>query len=147
MNILRKIHELRNIFETSWPHCFMLSLVYVSDWSKAFPSRFTLWFDRPKRSHAKVHGANMGRTWVLLAPDGPNVGPMDLAIRKVALLGCSLNPTIIDQWGETMRNLSVTEWFLIQRVNTKQSYSMLRHYVKKLTFCGIADMHLDSCFI
>ena len=28
-----------------------------------------------------VHGANMGPTWVLLAPDGPHVGPMNLAIR------------------------------------------------------------------
>ena len=29
---------------------------------------------------SKVHGANMGPTWVLLAPDGPHVGPMNLAI-------------------------------------------------------------------
>ena len=28
-----------------------------------------------------VHGANMGPTWVLSAPDGPHVGPMNLAIR------------------------------------------------------------------
>ena len=30
----------------------------------------------------KVHGANMGPTWVLSAPDGPHVGPMSLAIRE-----------------------------------------------------------------
>ena len=30
---------------------------------------------------SKVHKANMGPTWVLLAPDGPNVSPMNLAIR------------------------------------------------------------------
>ena len=29
---------------------------------------------------SKVHGANMGPTWVLSAPDGLNVGPMNLAI-------------------------------------------------------------------
>ena len=29
----------------------------------------------------KVQGANMGPTWVLSAPDGPHVGPMNLAIR------------------------------------------------------------------
>ena len=29
----------------------------------------------------KVHGANMGPTWVLSAPDGPHVSPMNLAIR------------------------------------------------------------------
>ena len=32
---------------------------------------------------SKVHGANMGPTWVLSAPDGPHVGPMNLAIRDV----------------------------------------------------------------
>ena len=29
----------------------------------------------------KVHGANMGPNWVLSAPGGPHVGPMNLAIR------------------------------------------------------------------
>ena len=29
---------------------------------------------------SKVHGANMGPTWDLSAPDGPHVGPMNLAI-------------------------------------------------------------------
>ena len=32
---------------------------------------------------SKVHGANMGPTWVLPAPDGPHVGPMNLAIRDI----------------------------------------------------------------
>ena len=30
---------------------------------------------------SKVHGANMGPTWVLSAPDGPHVGPMNIATR------------------------------------------------------------------
>ena len=30
---------------------------------------------------SKVYGTNMGPTWVLSAPDGPHVGPMNLAIR------------------------------------------------------------------
>ena len=30
---------------------------------------------------SKVHRANMGPIWVLLAPDGPHVGSMNLAIR------------------------------------------------------------------
>ena len=29
----------------------------------------------------KVHGANMGPTWVPWAPDGPHVGPMNRAMR------------------------------------------------------------------
>ena len=35
----------------------------------------------------KVHGATMGPTWVLSAPDGPHVGPMNLAIRGVLRAG------------------------------------------------------------
>ena len=34
---------------------------------------------------SKVHGANMGPTWVLSAPDGPHVGPMNLAISDALL--------------------------------------------------------------
>ena len=30
---------------------------------------------------SEVHGGNMGPTWVLSAPDGPHVGPMNLVIR------------------------------------------------------------------
>ena len=32
---------------------------------------------------SKVHGANMGPTWVLSAPDGPHIGPMNLAIKVI----------------------------------------------------------------
>ena len=35
---------------------------------------------------SKVHGANMGPTWVLSAPDGPHVGSMNLAIRGASCL-------------------------------------------------------------
>ena len=34
---------------------------------------------------SKFHGANMGPTWVLSAPDGPHVGPMKFAIWGVML--------------------------------------------------------------
>ena len=33
---------------------------------------------------SKVHRAHMGSTWVLSAPDGPHVGPMNLAIKGVS---------------------------------------------------------------
>ena len=33
----------------------------------------------PNNPDNKVHGANMGPTWVLSAPDGPHVGPVNLA--------------------------------------------------------------------
>ena len=36
--------------------------------------------------NSKVHGANMGPIWDLLALDGPYVGPMNLAFRDGANL-------------------------------------------------------------
>ena len=36
-----------------------------------------------KKEHIPHHGANMGPTLVLSAPDGPHVGPRNLAIRDV----------------------------------------------------------------
>ena len=40
------------------------------DWNKRLPD-------------SKVHGANMGPTWALSTPDGPHVGPMNLAFRAM----------------------------------------------------------------
>ena len=53
----------------------------VSDWLV-----IALWHDTAlavpifKYPDSKIHGANMGPTWVLLALDGPHVGPMNLSI-------------------------------------------------------------------
>ena len=60
-----------------------------------FQLNVILWYVEPSatiRSYSglilgpdsKVHGANMGPTWVLTAPDGPHDGPMNLAIRGLA---------------------------------------------------------------
>ena len=37
---------------------------------------------------SKVHGIKMGPTWVLSAPDGPHVGPMNLAIGNAMVVLC-----------------------------------------------------------
>ena len=39
-----------------------------------------------KSPDSNVHGANMGPTWVLPAPDGPYADPMKLAIRVITVL-------------------------------------------------------------
>ena len=39
--------------------------------------------DNSVNPDSKVHGANMGPTWVLSAPDGLHVGPANLAIREL----------------------------------------------------------------
>ena len=38
--------------------------------------------NKPTSTDSKVHVANMGPTWVLLAPGRPHVGPMNPAVRK-----------------------------------------------------------------
>ena len=43
------------------------------------------WEQFHKNPDSKVHGANMGPTWVLSAADGPHVGPMNLAIREMLM--------------------------------------------------------------
>ena len=42
------------------------------------------WSFASNSQDSKVNGANMGLTWILSAPDGPHVGPMNLAIREEA---------------------------------------------------------------
>ena len=39
---------------------------------------------------SKVQGANMGLTWVLSAPGGPHIGPINLAIGDSIELGMQL---------------------------------------------------------
>ena len=38
---------------------------------------------------SKVHGANMGPTWVLSAPDGPHIGSTNLAIGVLFIAQCT----------------------------------------------------------
>ena len=42
----------------------------------------------PNNPDSKVHGSDMGSTWVLSAPDGPHVGPMNLAMRESIKAQC-----------------------------------------------------------
>ena len=48
---------------------------------------------KPNHPDSKVHGANMGPIWVFSAPDGPHVGPMNLAtmaaMPNILIWGCS----------------------------------------------------------
>ena len=56
----------------------------------------------------KAHGANMGPTWVLLVPDGPHDGPMNLAIRA----GCKgrMMEGERTEWTEISRNLRMVSF-------------------------------------
>ena len=90
-------------FELSWWSCnitvmdiHIMSVKYMLLWYLpnvwlGLISRTTSWISWPRNfvmqweemlryPDSKVHGANMGPTWVLSAPDGPHIGPMNFAI-------------------------------------------------------------------
>ena len=47
---------------------------------------------------SKVQGANTGPTWVLSAPDGPHVGPMNLTIRVAAVKATEAIVLTMSSW-------------------------------------------------
>ena len=73
-----------------WRYINILNEPYLSFWRS--PSRVSYrvtlpifvfkFFVKHNNLDSKVHGANMGPTWVLSALDGPHVAPMNLAIRE-----------------------------------------------------------------
>ena len=66
-------HSLRIHFcNHCWPH------------TRLAPGQFSHILQNYTTPDSKVRGANMGPIWVLLAPDGPHVGPMNLVIRVVS---------------------------------------------------------------
>ena len=69
--------------------------------------------------NSKVHGANMGPTWVLSVPDGPHVGPMNLAIREL-FWAHSDGP--LSTLKITTRSLSPHLWFLWAIPFSSQSF-------------------------
>ena len=70
------------------------------------------WFDLRTCNHSpdnKVHGTNMGPTWVLSAPDRSHVGPMNLAIR-VSIYTCSDEVTTFYKNIERHTAHSIVSW-------------------------------------
>ena len=97
----------------------------------------------------KVHGANMGPTWVLSAPDGRHVGPMNLAIRDGRKFLCSgsgawaingngLHGTPCETENTYMRSCSV---FTSQLEEMWRLRTPIRNGMLKLTVDG-----LRTCF-
>ena len=78
---------------------------------------------------SKVHGANMGPTWVLSAPNRPHVGPMNLAIRDVWVLGAWSRST------KAMHNVWLTAWNLTCIWHTMNMVSGCRVQAWSQTAC------------
>ena len=87
---------------------------------------------------SKVHGANMGPTWVLSAPDRPHGGPMNLVIR-VSTLRSQLWPCYCIWYGSHCKLFNkITPYFLtrcsiMENICVSEcliSYSTQSHYLK-----------------
>ena len=67
---------------------------------------------------SKVHGANMGPTWVLSAPDGPHVGPINLAIRGgcMVTLMWHITHSMEHIWVRSQRFSCLVTWFCYQLI-------------------------------
>ena len=70
----KNIHKPLFIFLTIL-YCWVLNRC---TWARLFNNSFYKDF-APDFPVSKVNGANVGPTWALSAPDGPHVGPMNLA--------------------------------------------------------------------
>ena len=80
---------------------------------------------------SKTHGANMGLTWVLSAPDGLHVGPMNLAI-KGAIID-RVTPTIFSLRAWTLDitifiSEAQTEWLAVW----KATVASLTSYISQV---------------
>ena len=64
---------------------------------------------------SKVHVATMGPIWDLSAPDGPHVGPTDLAIRAVLAVGIEENGIAIGI--ELKKKMELTLSLVIMKTN------------------------------
>ena len=71
-----KLRMRWTIFHVDWNCNAFLSLQPATKYRCLWLARMVI-----VSPDSKVHGANMGPTWVLSAPDGPHVGPMNIAIR------------------------------------------------------------------
>ena len=86
--VQRHWHEIElvvisQIFTRSIVFCSILVILKVPDAfnSKYFSGSLNRHWTIERFTDSKVHGANMGPTWVLSAPEGRHVGPINLAIR------------------------------------------------------------------
>ena len=89
-------------FNDARPLWWLPTLVQLIAWSQQAIGHYLNQWRLPSPMmpypDSKAHGANIGPIWVLLAPGGPQVGPMTLAIRVYTeyklyayFVGCTLD--------------------------------------------------------
>ena len=79
----------RSIFPNQWKH------TYIWDWNKHWLLAPLVTNSARSVPDNKIHGTNMGPTWVLSASNWPHVGPMNPAIRgaRCSFMTCTIHGT------------------------------------------------------
>ena len=88
----------------------------------------------------------MGPTWVLSTPDGPHVGPMNLAIRDDKFWGSHLsNPTLTDTVARPSTEGYISKWISACRVVQVESIRIKFLWVREIMWIpvqlGCHDKH------
>ena len=95
---------------------------------------------------SKVHGANMGPTWVLSAPDGPHVGPMNLTIKQSSWdqYGAHLGP-VGPRWISCWPHEPCYQGMLAQPIclSMAQHLAVVDH--QQLVLCSLRNIVNDVC--
>ena len=81
----------------NFPHYFTYEIIKLSPCVQ-IPLHLIMPDSQQAIPDSKIHGANMGPTWVPSDPDGPHVGPMNLAIRDVYEVGKKIHWHLVCQW-------------------------------------------------
>ena len=108
-------------------NCTEIKITYSPTWSGRNKS---VWRQEKttkqinKLPDSKVRVANMGPTWVLAAPGGPHVGPMNLAIRACIYLANIYGKVVHSkQWLDDSNSFSaIRHWILFDRVDLIMHY-------------------------
>ena len=88
---------------------------------------------------SKVHGANMGPTLVLSAPDGPHVGPMNLAIGDINSMK-QLTGTPLETAAPAVTAEDKERWhYCVDLTNDYYGFAVSRFYVPDVTSTEVVD--------
>ena len=78
--LIQKRHNFSMLAMGLCLFCIKPLINYLTEYAPCCQQQPVGWWATRINPDSRVHGANMGPTWVLSAPGGPHVGPMSLAI-------------------------------------------------------------------
>ena len=102
-------------------------------------------YDQQSNPDSKVHVAHVGPTWVLSAPGGPHVGPMNFAIKSCVRLWYSICVCWLPTCDHTPRHIAVfitVIWLITPRPQYVIIISLMRSAVIYSAYSGAITFHI-----